>query len=213
MDNELMDAIKALEARIGQLESKQQSFEDKIQNEVLGPADEAYQKSEKDKRFNDFKDKYGEKLAPFENDVKALEGDDFDIYGSTFDAMDGDDSIEPDAFIDNITEALKSKIDEIKSKLGVAPDAEVEITDNGEGDIEVKADGETVAESSEEGETKVETETTEETPETETEGETETEPTEEKSEGESEEVPEDYDGESDEKELEELMKELDNYKG
>lgn len=211
--NELKTAIDALSAKVDQLSEKQQSFEDRITNEVINPANEAYEKSEKDKRFNNFKTKYGEKLAPYENDVKALEGDDMDIYQSTFDAMDGDDSIDPDSFIDSVTEALKTKIDEIKSKLGVAPDAEVTVTESEDGDIEVKADGETVAESESDTETKVE-ESTEEpkAEETETEEKADSEePTEEKAE-ESEDVPVDYDGVSDEKELEELMKELDEYK-
>lgn len=213
--NELKTAIDALSAKVDQLAEKQTSFEEKIQNEVLNPANEAYEKSEKDKRFNDFKDKYGEKLAPYENDMKTLEGSDFDIYSSTFDAMDGDDSIDPDSFIDTITDALKTKIDEIKSKLGISPDAEVTVTESEDGDIEVKADGETVAESTEETETKVE-ESTEEpkADETETEEKTDSEePTEEKADESSEEdIPMDYDGVSDEEELEKLMKELDEYK-
>lgn len=205
----LKTAIDALSAKVDQLADKQQSFEDKITNEVLNPANEAYEKSEKDKRFNDFKNKYGEKLAPFESDVKALEGEDFDIYQSTFDSMDGDDSIDGDAFIDSVTSALKEKIEDIKSKLGVAPDAEVTITDDGEGNIEVEADGETVAESSEDSETKVEEETT--TSDEPTESEEPVEETKEES-TEEEDVPEDYEGDSDEEELKKLMEELDNYK-
>lgn len=202
MLNSLKDAIDAVNAKLDQLSSKQQAFEDKVLNEIINPANEAYEKSERDKRFNDFKDKYGEKLAPFENDVKTLEGDDFDIYSNTFDAMDGDDSIDGDAFIESVTSALKAKIDEIKSKLGVASDAEVTVEASADGDIEVKADGETVVDESTDTETKVE-ETTEE--------KTEDEKSEESAED-DEDIPMDYDGVSDEEELEKLMKELDEYK-
>ena len=202
----LKTAIDALSAKVDQLSEKQNSFEDKITNEVLNPANEAYEKSERDKRFNDFKGKYGDKLAPFENDVKALEGEDFDIYSSTFDSMDGDDSINPDEFIDNVTSALKTKIEDIKSKLGIAPDAEVTVTESPDGDVEVKADGETVAEESTDSETKVE-ETTEE-PKTE---EATEEPTNEDS-TESEPEDEESSEEDDEEEYKKLMEELDNYK-
>lgn len=202
MLNSLKDAIDAVNAKLDQLSSKQQAFEDKVLNEIINPANEAYEKSERDKRFNDFKDKYGEKLAPFENDVKTLEGSDFDIYSNTFDAMDGDDSIDGDAFIESVTSALKAKIDEIKSKLGVAPGAEVTVEASADGDIEVKADGETVVDESTDTETKVE-ETTEE--------KTENEKSEESAED-DEDIPMDYDGVSDEEELEKLMKELDEYK-
>lgn len=206
----LKTAIDALTARIDQLADKQQSFEEKITNEVLNPANEAYEKSERDKRFNDFKDKYGEKLSPFESDVKTLEGDDFDLYSSTFDAMDGDDSINPDEFIDNVTSALKAKIDDIKSKLGIAPDAEVTVTETPDGDVEVKADGETVVEESTDTETKVE-ETTEEPKTDEDTEETTSEPASEDS-AESDSDDDEESEEDEEEEFRKLMEEIDNYK-
>ena len=185
--DELVNQNKALEERQNKIESI-------LFDEILEPARLALEADDKERRFGEFNDKYGEKLGAFDKILGAAEGNpDFSMARSAFDEYEKipEPRPEEDVFVDGLIETVEEQIDSIKESLGIEPDAKVEITQDENGDTEIKADGEVVA--SETEETKEEGETTEKG----------TEPTEEGEQGEL-----DFDGDEEEEDDPEEIKKL-----
>ena len=206
MENEIYDilnsykeAIDLLLNRCDELVKKQTAQEEEINklntmlfDEILEPARLAMEADDKERRFNEFNEKYGEKLGAFDKILGAAEGNpEFSMARTAFDEYEKipEPRPESDVYVDGLIETVEEQIDSIKESLGIEPDAKVEITQDENGDTEIKADGEVVA--SETEETKEEEETTEEG----------TEPTEEGEQGEL-----DFDGDEEEDDPEEIKK-------
>jgi hypothetical protein len=162
--DELVNQNKALEERQNKLESI-------LFDEILEPARLALEADDKERRFGEFNEKYGERLGAFDKILGAAEGNpDFSMARSAFDEYENipEPRPEEDVFVDGLVEEVEKQIDGIKESLGLEPDTKVEITQDENGDTEIKADGEVVA--SETEETKDKEETTEEEPKAEEDG-------------------------------------------
>lgn len=157
---ECVQHIKILEE---ELSTYKQTADEKISNlettlfeEIINPANEYIEETNKNARFEDFNDKYGERLGAFSEPLKAIEGDDFDIVREAFDKYDeydGEDKADEDTYVDVIVDGLEKQIESIKEKLGIPANEPVTIEENGEGDVQVSTeDGEVIAESNEDGE-------------------------------------------------------------
>lgn len=154
MENEMMNDVKELinilVTKIDALENRVNEMENVLFNDLLNPIKEAYDKADYDDRLNTFKDTYSEKFAPIEPQVKAVEGEDFDIAKNTFDDYNEDNKgMEEAQYVDAVVETVTTQLEEIKAKLneaGIPADTvTVEATDNG---VEVEAkdeDGNLVA--------------------------------------------------------------------
>lgn len=154
MENEMMNDVKELinilVTKIDALENRVNEMENVLFNDLLNPIKEAYDKADYDDRLNTFKDTYSEKFAPIEPQVKAVEGEDFDIAKNTFDDYNEDNKgMEEAQYVDAVVETVTTQLEEIKAKLneaGISADTvTVEATDNG---VEVEAkdeDGNIVA--------------------------------------------------------------------
>ena len=157
--DELVKANQAQEDRISKLESM-------IFDEILEPARLAMEADDKERRFNEFNEKYGEKLGAFDKILGAAEGNpEFSMARTAFDEYEKipEPRPESDVYVDGLIETVEEQIDSIKESLGIEPDAKVEITQDENGDTEIKADGEVVAsENTEETTTEEGTEPTEE---------------------------------------------------
>lgn len=150
--DEIVNQNRALEERMNKLESI-------IFDEILEPARLALEADDRDRRFGEFNEKYGERLGAFDKVLGAAEGNpDFSMAKTAFDEYEKlpEPRVEEDVFVDGLIETVEEQIDSIKESLGLEPDAKVEITQDENGDTEVKADGEVVASE------KAEEETTEE---------------------------------------------------
>lgn len=144
--DELVNQNKALEERMGKLESI-------IFDEILEPARLALEADERDRRFGEFNEKYGEKLGAYDSILAAAEGDpEFSMARNTFDEYEKLPEPRPDedVFVDGVIEVVEKQIDGVKEALGLEPDTKVEITQDEDGNTEVKADGEVVASETEE---------------------------------------------------------------
>ena len=185
--DELVKAGAEQAERISKLESM-------LFDEILEPARLAMEADDKERRFNEFNEKFGEKLGAYDKVIGAAEGKpDFSMARDVFENYENIPEPRPEAdeYVDSVIEAVEGQIDSIKESLGIEPDAKVEITQDENGDTEIKADGKVVA--SETEETKDKEETTEEG----------TEPTEEGEQGEL-----DFDGDEEEEDDPEEIKKL-----
>ena len=164
--DELVTQNKALEERQNKIESM-------LFDEILEPARLALEADEKERRFGEFNEKYGEKLGAYDKVLGAAEGNpDFSMARTAFDEYEKlpEPKVEEDVFVDGLIETVEEQIDSIKESLGIEPDAKVEITQDENGDTEIKADGEVVASETEEEKTE-ETEETKEPEENGSQGE------------------------------------------
>lgn len=156
MDNEetLMKVLQSYKEAIMMLESRLDAMDKDLRDcqaqcantenvlfdQIINPARDAMAASEKSERFDDFNDKYGEKLGAYNAPLQSIEGPDFDLAQTAFDEYDGmEEKPDSDAFVDELIGKVKSQLESIKEAVGAAP----------EDDIEVEVDGET-------GETEVE---------------------------------------------------------
>ena len=158
--DELVSQNKALEERQNKIESI-------LFDEILEPARLALEADDKERRFGEFNEKFGERLGAYDKVLGAAEGNpDFSMARTAFDEYENipEPRPEEDVFVDGLIETVEEQIDSIKESLGSEPDAKVEITQDENGDTEVKADGEVVASE------KTEEETTEEEPKAEEDG-------------------------------------------
>ena len=158
--NSYKDAIDVILGRCDELvnqnralEERQNKIESILFDEILEPARLALEADERDRRFGEFNEKYGEKLGAYDKVLGAAEGNpDFSMARSAFDEYEKlpEPRPEEDVFVDGLIETVEEQIDSIKESLGLEPDTKVEITQDEEGNTEVKADGEVVASETEE---------------------------------------------------------------
>lgn len=129
-----------------------------IMDELIGPIQNEYNKMQYENALSDFRCKYAEKLEPFGDKLKSIEGDDFDVVKKTFDDfLEDNKGYEEVEYVDEKAKLISDQLDKIGKAFGIEPEKieEVKIeTENGEVKAEVE-DGEVTT-------VEGETETTEE---------------------------------------------------
>lgn len=160
MDEELVevlaaykDSIDLLLARVDEIDKMVESYheqyddrfhkiEDEINNEILGPAEEAFKRVDHDKRFGEFTSKYGERLGTFNDKLHAIEGPDFDLTTKAFDdynAIEGDKPDE-DKYIEELTKQIGDQLEAIKQAMGLGQEAVVEVEKKGDEPAKVEVE-------------------------------------------------------------------------
>ena len=166
-ENELVEVLQSYKDAIGLLEEKFNAFseeishvreelqtridslEDTVINGIINPAHEAAEKAAYDRDLEDFKGRYAEKIDPYLDKIKAVEGDDFDIYKTAFDGYkeykdaNGEKALDEVGYIDELLSGIASQLDKVKELISAE---NVEVKQDADGNTELKADGETVAE-------------------------------------------------------------------
>ena len=194
----IIERLDQMDQMYHQSDERVDNLEKTIYEQILNPVNEIYEENAANERFDEFNDKYGEKLSQFNDALAPMEEEGFDLSRATFDAYDSlpeDERPDEAAYVDEVARVAEEKIGQIKEALGIPSDEAVEIKDDGDGNVEVKAD--------ENGDGEPETVVSEDSEE-----ETVEEPVEEK---EEEEIKDDSDEDSPEeiaKFEEELKKEL-----
>ena len=166
--NSYKEAIDVLLSRTDELVKQNQALEDRVNklestlfDEILEPARLALEADDKEKRFEEFNGRYGERLGAFDKVLGAAEGNpEFSLARTAFDEYDKfpEPKPEEETYVNGLIETVEEQIDSIKESLGLAPDTEVEIKQDENGNTEVKADGEVVASETETTETDAGTE-------------------------------------------------------
>jgi hypothetical protein len=149
----LEEKFNAFSEEIGhvreELQARIESLEDTVINGIINPAHEAAEKAAYDRDLEDFKGRYSEKIDPYLDKIKAVEGDDFDIYKTAFDGYkeykdaNGDKALDEVGYVDELLSGIASQLDKVKELINAE---EVEVKQDENGNTEIKADGETVAE-------------------------------------------------------------------
>lgn len=149
----LEEKFNAFSEEIGhvreELQARIESLEDTVVNGIINPAHEAAEKAAYDRDLEDFKGRYSEKINPYLDKIKAVEGDDFDIFKTAFDGYkeykdaNGDKALDEVGYVDELLSGIASQLDKVKELINAE---NVEVKQDEDGNTELKADGETVAE-------------------------------------------------------------------
>jgi len=134
--DQMDEMYHASDARVDELEKQ-------VYEQVLNPINELIEEGQKNARFDEFDNKYGEKLSAYNDSLAPMEEEGFDLSRATFDAYDSlpeDERPDEEAYVNEVARVAEEKINQIKEAFGIPADTATEISDDGEGNVEVKVD-------------------------------------------------------------------------
>ena len=138
----LVEQEKLRGEEVSALNDKIEAVNSYMMDNIVNPSIAAY----KEEQFNDFNDKYGERLGKFNGTLQtSLNEPEYDATREAFNELDAlpeeeREGIDEEAYVAGVEEGLAEYVQSIKESLGLPEGAAVEIKDDGNGDIEVKAD-------------------------------------------------------------------------
>lgn len=135
-------AIEMLNEKVTEQDEKLDDLENIIFDNILDPV----KKTIEENNYKNFSDKYSEKLSPYADKMKALEGDDFDIVKETYNGLNDyrnseDAEYSDDEYVDEVINQVENVIKEVKASFGIPEDEPITIEENPEdGSIEVSTE-------------------------------------------------------------------------
>lgn len=121
MDDELKALLTGVKDSLAEIAQKQQELEEannKIYTDFIDPATEAYNANEKRLRLNAFKGKHGKDLDAYNDQLKALEGDDFDFATKAFDDYDElEEKPDEDEYVKALIAKIVPQLEKIKAAM------------------------------------------------------------------------------------------------
>lgn len=177
MNDEVMEILENYKQAISEIIEYQKHLANEIteiktaiMDELINPIKDEYNKFEHDTALSDFRCKYAERLDGFNDKLKALEGEDFDIVEKAFDDFNArEDDMPEDEYVEKLAEHVQEQLDEIASAFGIEKEDIEEVkVETSEGEVEAKVEDGEVVEVEGEGTEKTDEHTEAETEEKET---------------------------------------------
>ena len=140
---DVKSAIQQITEVVNNLASEVAEIKSTIMDELIVPIQNEYKQMQHDEALSDWRCKYGEKLEGFNDKLKAIEGEDFDILEKSFDDFnERTDGMEADTFVDELANKVTEQLNNIAAAFGVKPEeveeVKVETTDGEEKTVEVE---------------------------------------------------------------------------
>ena len=120
IDQELLDYLKEYKDLMEQCLNRVDALEDEFYK-ITSQAADAENEYNLGKRRDDFKSKYGEKLSSFNDKLKAIEGDDFDLTEKAFndfEAITDDENKDSDKYVAELIAKVQSQLEKISKAFG-----------------------------------------------------------------------------------------------
>ncbi len=152
---ELISEVQALKAELTELK-------DLVHKGIIEPIEKDYNDRKYKEALDMWTERYGEKLSPYIDRLKATDGEDFDLMKSSYDAWNESD-MDSDEWVDLLIQGIEKSLEPLAKVFGVEKEdlnATIEVKDGEVADI--KAD--TEPEQTEGGEEKAEEEPSEGAP-------------------------------------------------
>ena len=169
--NALIERVDAQDGMIQAVREKAEGTERLIFDEVINPAKAEMEKQIYNAGLEDFTNKYGEKLNGYNDKLRPIEGEDFDIMKQAYDGYNSIEGEKPDEamYVDELVKTVDKQLDDIRAAIGAPANAEVAVKQDEDGETTVEVDGQEVKEVSEDSEESEDSDKTEvkETEETE----------------------------------------------
>lgn len=150
MENEeLLNEIKALKAELEELK-------DVVHKGIIEPIEKDYNDRKYKEATDMWRERFKDKLSPYEERLKATEGDDFDLFNASYDAWNETD-LDPDEWVELLIKSIDESLEPLAKAFGVPQEelnATVEIEDGEVKDVvaDTEPEGEEEAEEGEEPE-------------------------------------------------------------
>lgn len=165
--NALIERVDAQDDMIHAVREKAENTEHLIFDEVINPAKAEMEQQIYNAGLEDFTNKYGEKLNGYNDKLRPIEGEDFDIMKQAYDGYNSIEGEKPDEaeYVDELVKAVDKQLDDIRAAIGAPANAEVEVKQDENGETSVEVDGQEIKEVKEvsEDSDKTEVKETEET--------------------------------------------------
>lgn len=147
--NALIERMDAQDEMVKAVVEKVDGLDHLIFDEVINPAREAMDQSIYETGLNDFGNRYKDKLESYNEKLRPIEGEDFDIVKQAYDGYNSIEGEKPDEamYVDELIKVVDKQLDDIRSAIGAPADAEVTVS-NEDGETKVKVDGKEVSEES-----------------------------------------------------------------
>jgi len=142
--NSYKSAIDALLDKVEMLGQRIDDVEKMVVEEILEPAKQMFEDEEKEERFKAFHERHGATLDPYNERLRAIEGNDFDLSRKAFDGyneLPEEGRMDEADYVKSMAESVQAQLDAIREALG-AEKVEAKADENGS--TEIKADGESV---------------------------------------------------------------------
>lgn len=159
--NALIERADAQDEMINAIKARNEELEHLVFDEVINPAKEAMEKEVYNAGLNDFTERYGDQLAGYNEKLRPIEGEDFDIMKQAYDGYNGIEGDKPDQdmYIEELKKVVDQQLDDIRQAIGAPADAEVSVTQKEDGETVVEVDGQEVTEGEAKPEAEAEAET------------------------------------------------------
>lgn len=162
--NALIERVDAQDGMIQAVREKAENTEHLIFDEVINPAKAEMEQQIYNAGLEDFSNRYGEKLNGYNDKLRPIEGEDFDIMKQAYDGYNSIEGEKPDEalYIDELVKIVDKQLDDIRAAIGAPADAEVSVKQDENGETKVEVDGQEVNSDAAEPEVKDVEEKTEE---------------------------------------------------
>ena len=152
--NALIERVDAQDGMIQAVREKAENTEHLIFDEVINPAKAEMEKQIYDAGLEDFTNRYGEKLNGYNDKLRPIEGEDFDIMKQAYDGYNSIEGERPDEamYVDELVKVVDKQLDDIRAAIGAPANAEVAVKQDEDGETTVEVDGQEVKEVSEDSE-------------------------------------------------------------
>ena len=149
--NALIERADAQDGMIQAVREKAEGTERLIFDEVINPAKAEMEKQIYNAGLEDFTNKYGEKLNGYNDKLRPIEGEDFDIMKQAYDGYNSIEGEKPDEamYVDELVKTVDKQLDDIRAAIGAPANAEVEVKQDEDGETTVEVDGQEIKEVSE----------------------------------------------------------------
>lgn len=147
--NALIERMDAQDEMVKAVVEKVDGLDHLIFDEVINPAKEAMDQSIYEIGLNDFGNRYKDKLASYNEKLRPIEGEDFDIVKQAYDGYNSIEGEKPDEaiYVDELIKVVDKQLEDIRTAIGAPADAEVTVS-NEDGETKVEVDGKEVSEES-----------------------------------------------------------------
>mgnify|MGYP003474503032 CR=1 FL=1 len=152
----LIERADAQDDMIKAIQEKADSIERLIFDEVISPAKAEMEKQIYNAGLEDFSSRYSDKLSGYNDKLRPIEGEDFDIMKQAYDGYNSIEGEKPDEamYVDELIKVVDKQLEDIRTAIGAPADAEVTVS-NEDGETKVEVDGKEVSEESVEEATEV----------------------------------------------------------
>ena len=146
----LIERADAQDDMIKAIQEKTDSTERLIFDEVINPAKAEMEKQIYDAGLADFSSRYSDKLGGYNDKLRPIEGEDFDIMKQAYDGYNSIEGEKPDeaVYIDELVKVVDKQLDDIRQAIGAPANAEVAVKQDEDGETVVEVDGKEVSEES-----------------------------------------------------------------